>query len=108
MPNQHEQLWSRCLSVIKDNLSESLFTTWFAPIVALQYENNIIVLQVPSQFFVEFIEERYIDLLRKTLYRVIGVGTRLEYRVLIDKSNGKGTQIPSVNEKLKPMTVQNM
>jgi chromosomal replication initiator protein len=102
MSNQHEQLWSRCLSVIKDNLSESLVSTWFAPIVALQYENNIIVLQVPSQFFVEFIEEKYIDLLRMTLYRVIGVGTRLEYRVLIDKSNGKGTQIPSVNEKLKP------
>ena len=68
MSNQHEQLWSRCLSVIKDNLSESLYSTWFAPIVALQYENNIIVLQVPSQFFVEFIEEKYIDLLRKEEY----------------------------------------
>ena len=102
MLNQHEQLWNRCLGVIKDNLSDSLYATWFAPIIALQYENNIIVLQVPSPFFVEFIEEKYIDLLRMTLHRVIGVGTRLEYRVLIDKSNGKATQIPSVSEKLKP------
>ena len=83
MSNNYDQLWSRCLSVIKDNISEASFNTWFAPIVPLKYENNIIVLQVPSQFFVEYIEEKYIDLLRMTLYREVGVGTRLEYRVLI-------------------------
>jgi len=99
MLNNHEQLWNRCLSVIKDNISEASFNTWFAPIVSLKYENNVFVLQVPSQFFVEYIEEKYIDLLRMTLYREVGVGTKLEYRVLIDKSSGKGTQIPSNGEQ---------
>src|ERR1035437_8075150 len=99
MLNNHDQLWNRCLSVIKDNISEASYNTWFAPIVALKYENSIFVLQVPSQFFVEYIEEKYIDLLRMTLYREVGVGTRLEYRVLIDKSSGKGTQIPSTGEQ---------
>jgi chromosomal replication initiator protein len=102
--NNHEQLWSRCLGVIKDNISDTSFNTWFAPIVALKFENNVFVLQVPSQFFVEYIEEKYIDLLRMTLYRVVGVGTRLEYRVLIDKTSGKGTQIPSTGDHLKPKT----
>jgi chromosomal replication initiator protein len=101
MLKNHEQLWNRCLSVIKDNISEASFNTWFAPIVALKFENNIFVLQVPSQFFVEYIEEKYIDLLRMTLYREVGIGTRLEYRVLIDKSSGKGTQIPSAGEQPK-------
>lgn len=99
MKQVHEQLWSRCLNVIKDNISETSFNTWFAPIISLNYDNNIFVLQVPSQFFVEYIEEKYIDLLRMTLYREVGVGTRLEYRVLIDKSTGKGTQIPSSVEQ---------
>ena len=107
MLNNYDQLWSRCLSVIKDNISEASFNTWFAPIVPLKYENSIIVLQVPSQFFVEYIEEKYIDLLRMTLYREIGVGTRLEYRVLIDKSSGKGTQIPSASEQPKPKASSN-
>ena len=102
MLNNHEQLWSRCLSIIKDNISEASYNTWFAPIVALKYENSVFVLQVPSQFFVEYIEEKYIDLLRMTLYREVGVGTRLEYRVLIDKSSGKGTQIPSAEAQPKP------
>ena len=107
MLNIHDQLWNRCLDVIKDNISEASFNTWFAPIVSLKYENNIFVLQVPSQFFVEYIEEKYIDLLRMTLYREVGVGTRLEYRVLIDKSSGKGTQIPSSGDQ-KPKSVSNI
>ena len=101
MSNHHEQLWSRCLNVIKDNISEASYNTWFAPIVALKYENSVFVLQVPSQFFVEYIEEKYIDLLRMTLYRVIGNGTKLEYRVLIDKTSNKGTQIPSASQQPK-------
>lgn len=99
MLNHPEQLWNKCLSVIKDNISEASYNTWFAPIVALKYEKNIFVLQVPSQFFVEYIEEKYIDLLKMTLYREVGHGTMLEYRVLIDKSNGQGTRIPSTNNK---------
>ncbi|MBP6260494.1 MAG: chromosomal replication initiator protein DnaA [Paludibacter sp.] len=102
MSNHPEQLWNRCLSVIKDNISEAAYNTWFSPIIPLKYENNVFVLQVPSQFFVEYIEEKFIDLLRMTLYREVGNGTRLEYRVLIDKSSGKGTQIPSAGEQPKP------
>ena len=62
------------------------------------------MVQVPSQFFVEYIEEKYIDLLRRTIYREIGAGTQLEYRVLIDQTNGKGTQIPSAAEQPKLKT----
>ena len=102
MNQNFEQLWGRCLAVIKDNINETSYNTWFAPIVPLQYEDNVFVLQVPSQFFVEYIEEKYIDLLRMTLYREVGNGTRLEYRVLIDKSSGQGTQIPSAVEQPKP------
>jgi len=99
-----EKLWNRCLEIIKDNISETSYNTWFAPIIPLQYENQVFVLQVPSQFFVEYIEEKYIDLLRMTLYRVVGNGTRLEYRVLIDQVSGTGTRIPSEGgmEKSKP------
>ena len=78
MLNHPEQLWNKCLSVIKDNISEASYNTWFAPIVALKYEKNIFVLQVPSQFFVEYIEEKYIDLLKMTLYREVGHGSMLE------------------------------
>ena len=97
--SRHEQLWNSCLKIIEDNINEASFNTWFSPIVPVRYENKVFVLQVPSQFFVEYIEEKYIDLLRMTLTRVAGSGTKLEYRVLIDKSSGTGTQIPSTAEQ---------
>lgn len=105
MSNLPEKLWNKCLEVIKDNISEASYNTWFTPIIPLQYDKNVFVLQVPSQFFVEYIEEKYIDLLRMTLFRVVGNGTRLEYRVLIDQATGTGTRIPSEgnNEKPKPV-----
>lgn len=87
--------WEQCKQILKDNLSASAFRTWFAPIVPLQFENNILVLQVNSQYVVEYIEENFIDLLRKTLLRVFGEGIRLEYRVLIDSNSGAGSLIPS-------------
>ncbi len=75
--------WKRCLTLIKDNLSETAYKTWFAPVVPLQYEDDVLVLQVPSPFFVEYIEEKYIDLLRAAIYRVFGTGTQLEYKIPI-------------------------
>ncbi len=92
------QLWNRCLAVIKDNINENSFQTWFEPIIPISLANQIFVLQVPSPFFVEYIEEKYIDLLSKTLTRVVGEGTKLEYRVLIDKTNNKKIQYASQGE----------
>jgi len=103
------QLWSECLTIIKDNINETSFNTWFAPIVPVQFENNTFVLQVPSQFFVEHIEDKYIDLLGMTLMRVAGPETRLEYRVLIDKQADTGSiQVPStVAQKPKHQPLNN-
>lgn len=89
--------WNKCLHIISDNVNEAAFKTWFVPIVPLQFENNVLILQVPSQYFVEYIEENFIVLLQASIYRIFGKGTLLEYRVLVDKSNGRATHIPSTH-----------
>ncbi|KAA6334272.1 Chromosomal replication initiator protein DnaA [termite gut metagenome] len=83
----HVELWERCLAIIKDNIPGTTYNTWFIPIVPLKYENKTLTLQVPSQFFYEFIEDKFIDLLRVTLYKVMGEGTKLMYNVMVDKSS---------------------
>ena len=85
--SNHVELWNRCLDFIKDNVSESAYKTWFIPIVPLKYENKALTIQVPSQFFYEILEEKYVELLRSALYKEIGKGTQLMYRVSIDKTN---------------------
>ena len=90
-----QQQWAQCQTILADNLTGSAFQTWFAPIVPLQFENGILVLQVKSQFVAEYIEENYIQLLSAAIIRVFGPGTHLEYRVLIDAQSGAATMLPS-------------
>ncbi len=90
-----QQQWAACQTILADNLTASVYRMWFAPIVPLQYENGVLVLQVKSQFVAEYIEENYIPLLSAAIYRVFGQGTKLEYRVLIDSTSGAGTMLPS-------------
>ena len=80
-------LWNRCPEIIRDNVPESTYKTWFTPIVPMKYEDNTFVIQVPSQFFYEFLEDKFVDLLRRTLYKVIGNGTKLMYNIMVDRSS---------------------
>ncbi|MDD7528980.1 MAG: chromosomal replication initiator protein DnaA [Bacteroidales bacterium] len=93
-----QELWNRCLKVIKDNISEAAYSTWFEPIVPLKYENGEFVLQVPSMFFYEYIEEKFAELLRVTLYREVGEGTKLLYRIMVDKA--ATTTIPAEDKTI--------
>ena len=96
------QQWKNCQAILADNLTSSAYQTWFAPIVPLQFNDGVLMLQVKSQFVVEYIEENYLPLLSSTIYRVFGQGTRLVYRVLVDSTSGAGTMLPSQAQQANP------
>jgi chromosomal replication initiation ATPase DnaA len=72
MEKAHEKVWRDCLSFIEDNLSASSFTTWFEPIIPVKLKNKVLTIQVPSQFFYEWLEEHYIELLKKAIQKEFG------------------------------------
>ena len=96
MQNETNILWAECQQILRDNLSQSAYQTWFAPIVAVQWQDNVLVLQVKSQFIVDYIEENYLDLLSRVLRKVFGNKFQLEYRVLIADS---AINVPSAPAK---------
>jgi chromosomal replication initiator protein len=53
MAKSFEKVWSNCLDIIKDIVEWQHFTTWFEPIKPVELKDNILVIQVPSQFFFE-------------------------------------------------------
>lgn len=104
-----QELWNRCLVVLKDNVPEAVYTTWFAPIVPLKYEHNEILLQLPSMFFYELIEERYAGLLSASLEKEAGRPVKLLYNVLVDKSdNSTSTPIIPSNQEEKEEPVRSV
>lgn len=107
MDNNVSVLWNKCLKVIKDNVSDITFQTWFSPIIPLTFENKVFTIQVPSQFFYEYLEDKFVDLLRMTLHREIGHDTILNYRILIENTTNtsvdyRGDQKSLNVEKITP------
>jgi len=83
MSKDHWSAWDKCLSIIKDNVPSSSYKTWFEPIEPVKLEDKVLTIQVPSAFFYEYLEEQFIDILRKTLRKVLGNGAKLEYNVVM-------------------------
>ncbi len=51
MAKSFDKVWSNCLEIIKDIVEWQHFKTWFEPIKPVELKENILVIQVPSQFF---------------------------------------------------------
>ena len=108
MQTDYQTLWNKCLAVIKDIVPKAAFDTWFVPIIPVSYADNKFTIQVPSQFFYEYLEAKYVNILKVTLYRVIGQGTILNYRINVvgssglpqgDQRNGDTIDIPTNNSQ---------
>ena len=88
MSKSFESTWNNCLTVIKDNVSIQAFKTWFEPIKPVKLKSNVLTIQVPSQFFYEWLEEHYVDLLKKTIRKEIGAEAKLEYSIVMENNSG--------------------
>ena len=116
MEQSAERVWTECLDVIRDNVSQQSFKTWFEPLEAqsLEEEDGLqkLTVQLPSQFYYEWIEEHYFSLLRKTITKVLGDDGRLFYDVVIEREDpedpdqGASMQLParSTDEDLPPLS----
>jgi len=111
MNENYDTAWEKCLNVIKDNVPTSSFKTWFEPIIPVKLNERVLTIQVPSAFFYEYLEEQFIDILRKTLRMVLGNGAKLEYNIVMGNKNGEEPYTVSYptnnNTKIqnKPLTV---
>ncbi len=89
MEKNPKALWDNCLSLIKENVTEQQFRTWFAPIVFEHYDEDsrTLLVQVPSRYVYEYLEQYYVALLSKVFYRCFGTNVQLNYRIVVDKNN---------------------
>lgn len=87
--NSHKVLWDNCLKLIKENVTEQQYKTWFAPIGFESYteESKTLLVQVPSPYVYEYLEQYYVGLLSKVLTRCFGTSVQLKYRIVTDKTN---------------------
>lgn len=103
--------WDNALALIRENVSQQQYDTWFRPIVFESFDDakKTLLVQVPSPFVYEYLEENYVDLLIKVLHRTFCEGIRLNYRVVTDKEHKLSQDIESdpADIEQKPRTIAN-
>ncbi len=84
-------LWGKCLDIIRDNITPQQFATSFAFVELNSLENGKLVLDVPSEFVKEYLEEHYLRLMASTFKRVFGNSVKtLYYNVKVVKTKHGG------------------
>jgi chromosomal replication initiator protein len=83
----HKSAWNHCLQILRSRVDENSFSTWFEPIAPLSLQGSLLTIEVPSQYFYEWLEEHYVADLQQALAAAIGKDARLEYSIVVDKGD---------------------
>ena len=97
MEENPSKIWEQCLKFIRENVSDQQYKTWFTRIVFESYSESTrtLLVQVPSPFVYEYLEEYYVELMSKVLTKFFGQNVRLTYRVLTDKAHNLSQDVES-------------
>ena len=78
---RHISVWNNCLNFIQQNIDPKQFHTWFRPIKSVSLVEATLTLEVPSEFFREYLEDAYLDIIKASLKKELGVAAKLVYMV---------------------------
>lgn len=73
--------------MIKDVIPPAAYTTWFTPIKPVSLSGDEFTIEVPSEYFREYLEEHFINFISKALRKELGEGAKLMYKVRVVKND---------------------
>ena len=96
-------LWTQCLEIFRNNVNEQQYQTWFTSIKFKSYdaEAKELVISTPTQFFYEYLEEHFRNIIHFTINRVFGGNISLVYEVEVVKNGPvkmKSDDMPSIDK----------
>jgi chromosomal replication initiator protein len=80
-----EKVWAQCLGIIKSRVNNQSYKTWFEPITPLKISAGRFFVQVPSQFFCDWIEEHYFSLIHEALTKIVGTELQIDYEIALEE-----------------------
>ena len=96
------------MRLIRQNVTEQIYKTWFEPIVFESYDEQLstVLVQVPSPYVYEYLEQYYVRLMAWALNNSFKANIKLKYRLVVDRENGKTQDVegegPSAIEEPQP------
>lgn len=94
-----DNIWGDIKEELKSSLPGHAYNTWFEPITLIGYTNEVLVLEVPNQFFYEWIESHYKNQINNTADTITGKNISIKYTVAPDKQQPPDYDVTSVKHK---------
>ena len=80
-----EGLWNQVLDRLKERISHNSFETWIKPIVPKKGKDDRLILEVPNNFFLDWIKENYWEILSDAVSDVFGDQILLTLKIRKEK-----------------------
>ncbi len=77
--NKAKVIWNQCCELIKGQIPGPSFRTWFNPVEPVRVEGQKLILAIPNQFFMEWLDSRYSQLITASLHEVTSQVFTVEY-----------------------------
>ena len=81
----HKKVWDKIKSSIKKETPEHAFNTWISPIKAVALNQTDLILEVPNQFFFEWIDTHYKKNIKNKAFDSQGNKINVKYTVSTEK-----------------------
>ncbi|MCH5229869.1 MAG: chromosomal replication initiator protein DnaA [Muribaculaceae bacterium] len=106
MKEDYKEKWDKVVAIITDNIGESRASTWFGVAVPISFKENRLLLQLPSEFFVERYDHEFYGILTSAMRKVFGNNVKLDYEIELIKNDRNSKvkisgvqQSPSIKNK---------
>ncbi len=87
----HQSLWQKCLQLIRKQIGDQLFSTWFSDVKSVSFDGTTLIIQVPSHYVRQLYEDRFYEPLGKALTQVYGSDVELFYQIGIVQDDASAT-----------------
>ena len=74
-------VWERAVPRIQANLSGQTFDTWFRSLTALEFDGRTLLLEVPSPFYVDWLDQHYRSLIESSLSAATGQSVGVSFQI---------------------------
>lgn len=81
MTEEEQKRWNIFLEFARKEVSEQTFNIWFQPMKFISFKENRLIINVPNQFFYEFIEKNHLETIKKAIISGFGENIELMYNI---------------------------
>jgi len=73
-------IWSQCLQLLHTRVNDHSVATWLDPIICESVTHDRIVLSVPNNFFIGWIQDNYLDMIKEIITDLTSTGLQIDFR----------------------------